>query len=117
MNRNIDEVDMLPSLCKTIDITPECLSNLYLYGFFNYKRNRNVLTHFMYLINTNPTYKTLSVYEGMGHWIYIHKTLDMTLFQVYVAESGQLEDILKMIVERYIIPLPIPIPIIIRIFF
>ena len=53
------------------------------------------------LINNNSTYKTLAIYEGKGKWLYVHKARYMTLFQVYTAEIGELEDIIKVIVEPY----------------
>ena len=79
-------------------IAPEC--GLYL-KYLEDRRFRKAVKLFMDLMNNNPAYKTLSGYEGMGHWFYVHKKSNSNLFQLYVAESGELKDILKEIVEPF----------------
>lgn len=56
------------------------------------KRDRRAIRYFIELFDKNPHFETLSIYEGMGHWIYLHKNTDNKLFQLYLLENCELED-------------------------
>ena len=45
------------------------------------KRDRGAIEYFMNLIDKNPHY------QGMGHWIYLHKKSNNILFQLYILRK------------------------------